>query len=277
MPGACVRHCRFHSPYTLMNLLQTALNHLPALAINVAHLTLWLVLLSLLFVPLERWLAVRRAKLSSRMLARDLGLYFLNSLAPAAILAVLMSMLVVVVQALIPAAIPAAIGSLPVAVKLALSLLIAETGFYWGHRLSHQIPWLWHFHAVHHRPEHLYFLVNTHAHPVDMIVTRLFGMAPLYLLGLAGPGAGGSAAPALVIVIGTVWGFFIHSNLRVRLGPLEWLLATPAFHHWHHSAVEPFNRNFASTLPVLDLVFGTWHLPATWPVAYGIAPRSNSL
>ncbi|WP_371868409.1 sterol desaturase family protein [Duganella margarita] len=105
----------------------------------------------------------------------------------------------------------------------------------------------------------------------DLTVVSMFGMTPLYVLGLAGASASGSATPALVIIIGTIWGFFIHSNLRVRLGPLESLIATPAFHHWHHTSVAPLDRNFSSTLPFLDRVFGTSHLPAGWPVAYGIA------
>ena len=48
------------------------------------------------------------------------------------------------------------------------------------------------------------------------------------------------------------------------------MLATPAFHHWHHTRCEHANRNFASMLPLLDKLFGTWHLPDTWPAAYGI-------
>jgi sterol desaturase/sphingolipid hydroxylase (fatty acid hydroxylase superfamily) len=66
-----------------------------------------------------------------------------------------------------------------------------------------------------------------------------------------------------------MWGFFIHSNIRVRLGPLEWLLSTPAFHHWHHTRHDHVDRNFAAMLPVLDRIFGTHHLPRSWPSEYG--------
>ena len=54
----------------------------------------------------------------------------------------------------------------------------------------------------------------------------------------------------------------IHSNVRLNFGPLRWLLASPEFHHWHHSNYrEARNKNFAGQVPVLDYLFGTLHLP----------------
>jgi sterol desaturase/sphingolipid hydroxylase (fatty acid hydroxylase superfamily) len=35
------------------------------------------------------------------------------------------------------------------------------------------------------------------------------------------------------MIAGTIWSFFIHANLRGRLGPLEWLISTSVFHHLH--------------------------------------------
>lgn len=261
-----------------MNLLQTLQTHLPGLAVDVLRLSLWLVLLAVLFVPLERYFGERHAGRPRTELLSDLGFYFISSLLPAALLAVPLALVAVAGQRFLPDAVPATLGALPLWAKLLLGLFIGEVGTYWGHRLSHESPWLWRYHAVHHSTEQLYFLANTRPHPVDMVVTRLFGLTPLYLLGLAGPGAAGSAAPVLLLLIGTVWGFFIHANLRWRFGPLEWLVATPAFHHWHHSKFEHINRNYASTLPVLDRLFGTHHLPAEWPASCGIeAPMPASL
>ncbi|KAB8063058.1 sterol desaturase family protein [Janthinobacterium violaceinigrum] len=252
--------------------------HLPGIVVDVLRLGLWLVLLAVVFVPLERFFGARHGGRSRTELFSDLGFYFISSLLPAVLLAAPLALIAVAGQRLLPDAIPATLAALPLWAKLLLGLLIGEVGTYWGHRLSHEIPWLWRYHAVHHSTEQLYFLANTRTHPVDMVVTRLFGLTPLYLLGLAGPGAAGSAAPVLLLLVGTVWGFFIHANLRWRFGPLEWLVATPAFHHWHHSKFEHINRNYASTLPVLDRLFGTHHLPRTWPDACGIeAPMPKTL
>jgi sterol desaturase/sphingolipid hydroxylase (fatty acid hydroxylase superfamily) len=120
-------------------------------------------------------------------------------------------------------------------------------------------------------------MINTRAHPFDMVFTRLAGLTPVYLLGLA---QAGGARPdplvAIVTIAGTLWSFFVHANVRLRLGPLEWLISTQAFHHWHHTNDENRDRNFAAIFPVIDWVFGTSWLPKHWPPVYGIDVKMSA-
>ena len=64
----------------------------------------------------------------------------------------------------------------------------------------------------------------------------------------------------------------VHSNLRIKFGPLRWLLASPEFHHWHHSKdLEARDKNFAGQLPLFDVLFGTLYMPrGRMPEKYGI-------
>lgn len=242
---------------------------MPSILLDMIRLTVWLSLLALLFAPLERLFTLRKSERRTSVLA-DLGYYYLNGLLPTLVMAVPLAALAATVRAVTPPAWHAAVASLPLWLSLILGLLVAEIGSYWAHRWAHRSPFLWRFHAVHHTPEHLDWLVNSRAHPIDVVFTRLGGLVPLYLLGLDGGGADRGLVPLIIVIIGTIWSFFVHANVRWRFGPLEHLVATPAFHHWHHTNDEHRDRNFAATLPFIDRLFGTLHLPGHFPTVYGI-------
>ncbi|MEP6668710.1 MAG: sterol desaturase family protein [Chthoniobacter sp.] len=247
------------------------LRHALGLMVDAGRLALWLVILVAIFVPLERLCALHPAKIWRKQIGVDLGWYFINSLVPAAFISVPLAMLSRSLAELNPGGYYSTVAAWPLWVKLLLTLVVNDLGAYWGHRAMHASPRLWRFHAIHHSAEELDWLVNTRAHPFDMVFTRLSGLAPVYLLGLAqttGPHI--DPVVAIVTIFGTAWTFFIHANIRVRLGPLEWLISSPAFHHWHHTNDQHRDRNFAFLFPLIDRIFGTAWLPKSWPSRYGI-------
>lgn len=253
-----------------MTLLSSLPPEIVRFVVDVLRLCLWLMLLIALFVPLERLFAQRPSKFLRPQIGNDLAYYFLSSLLPAALMSVPLAVLATVVQKVLPAGFHDSVHGLPLWLTISAGLIVADIGSYWGHRLSHEIRFLWRFHAIHHSAEHIDFLVNGRAHPIDMVVTRMSGLLPLYILGLGSAGPAGSMLPIAITLIGTFMGFFLHANVRLRFGPLEWLVATPAFHHWHHSRTDHIDHNYAATFPWIDRMFGTLYLPAHFPADYGI-------
>jgi sterol desaturase/sphingolipid hydroxylase (fatty acid hydroxylase superfamily) len=247
---------------------------LPPVLIHIFQLSAWLLILVVIFVPLERLFAVHPEKILRKGIGVDLFYYFLSSLLPAVLLSVPVALLAWAVHRVVPGFVSETSASLPLWARVVAGMVAGEIGYYWGHRWSHEIPFLWGFHSIHHSAEHVDFLVNTRSHPVDMVFGRFCGLVPMYVLGLGSPvGEPGSLVPIIVSLVGTVWGFFIHANVKWRFGPLEWLISTPAFHHWHHTKTGPIDRNYSSTLPWIDWVFGSLYLPNEWPSDYGIKAK----
>ena len=265
-----------------MKILLQLQQHLPTFAIDVFRLFIWLLLLMVVLVPLEKLCALHPQQAFRPGFVTDMGYYFLNNLLPKLLLALPLSMIAMGLHHFVPGGLYSWVADMPLWLRFASAMVVGEVGVYWGHRWSHEIPVLWRFHAIHHSAEEMDWLVNTRAHPLDMVFTRLCGLIPLYVLGLAQPtGNTVDAVPVLFVLAGTVWSFFIHANLRWRFGWLEFLVSTPAFHHWHHTRDGPefVNKNYAAMLPWVDKIFGTLYLPKNqWPEKYGIdAPIARGL
>jgi sterol desaturase/sphingolipid hydroxylase (fatty acid hydroxylase superfamily) len=205
----------------------------------------------------------------------DLGFFFISNFVPPLLLAIPLAAAAFVAYRFIPGRLHATVEAWPLWLRGLAAFVVADLGFYWGHRWAHKFPLLWRFHAVHHAPEHVYFLISARAHPIDNAFIRVCGLIPIYILGLGAPqSVKGTLVATVIMLVLTIWGFFIHANVRWRFGPLEWLFATPAFHLWHHTLEEPRDRNFASMLPCWDWMFGTAYLPrGKWPTAYGVTNR----
>jgi sterol desaturase/sphingolipid hydroxylase (fatty acid hydroxylase superfamily) len=208
-------------------------------------------LLFLVFVPLEKAFALRKQRVFRAGLLTDLTHILVNS----AITTVAVVALVVV------AAIPlfwvrrfGLVGFLPTEAALALAVVLVAVGSYWGHRLTHQVPFLWRFHSVHHSIEQMDWVASGRLHPLDQAFTQAFTVFPLFLLGYGAGVFGGVAAFITLLAL------FQHANVRVRFPGLRWVINTPEWHHWHH-AVDDAARDKNFGLPVVDKLFGTAYLP----------------
>jgi len=255
-------------PWTSSAILQPPLL---AFAIDFLRLCLWLLVLMIVFVPLEKHSALHPQKLFRKAFLTDVAYCFLSGLLPKLLLVPPLAIVAWVVTFSSSRRVHSQVAALPLWIRFPAAMIVGEIGFYWGHRWSHEFR----SYALPCDPSQrrgMDWLVNTRAHPVDLVFTRLCGLIPIYVLGLSQPTASECGlVSVLVILTGTFWCFFIHANLKWRFGPLAWLVATPSFHHWHHTYEEPRNKNYAPILPWIDAIFGTYHMPRTeWPSKYGI-------
>jgi sterol desaturase/sphingolipid hydroxylase (fatty acid hydroxylase superfamily) len=152
--------------------------------------------------------------------------------------------------------------SWPLAAQVALGLVVAEFGLYWAHRLSHEVPLLWRFHAIHHSTTKLWVVNTGRFHVVDSLWKSGCALA-------AGLAIGAPHEVVLqVLVITTFIGLLTHCNIAVENRFLSRLFNTPDLHRWHHSRrVEEGNRNYGENLILWDLLFGTYLLPVRRPPA----------
>jgi lathosterol oxidase len=225
-----------------------------------------LIVYSVVFLPLERLFA----RLPQQGVFRpgwrtDLTYFFVSALlVQLTTILTLKPAMVLFDWAAMPA-VQDTIRAWPGIVQFVLLIVVADVTQYWVHRTFHAVPALWRFHAVHHSADHMDWLAGSRLHLVDVAVTRGLTYVPIYLLGFAD----GPLVAYLVVV--SAQATFIHANVRFTFGPLKYLVATPQFHHWHHAAErEAIDKNFAVHLPIIDMLFGTAHMPDRWPSAYGI-------
>ena len=146
-----------------------------------------------------------------------------------------------------------AFQSVPLLLAFVITTVLGDLLVYWFHRACHHFDFLWRFHRVHHTARTLDFLAAHREHPLDGLFTQLAANLPLLIAGLPIRYLAGFVA------FRGVWAVFIHSNVRLPLGPLRMLCGAPELHHYHH-AMNRTPRNFANLAPWLDWLFGTYAL-----------------
>ena len=156
--------------------------------------------------------------------------------------------------------------------SLALLFLGVEFFYYWFHRASHRIRWFWATHAVHHSATRF----NLSA-AIRLGWTGQLSGAFLFFLPLAWLGFHPVAIVA-TLGLGLIYQFFLHTNLDVSLGPLEYVLNTPRHHRVHHASNEAcLDRNYGSVLIIFDRLLGTYAAaPENEELKYGLKGREPS-
>lgn len=150
------------------------------------------------------------------------------------------------------------------------TLVVLDFFFYWYHRASHRVRFLWCAHVVHHSSEHMNFGTALRQSPTGPLTIVIFYW-PLPLLGfhplvIASAGA-----------VATIYGFWTHTEtVRKLWRPLEWMFVTPSHHRAHHgSNPEYIDKNYANLFIIWDRLFGTFE-PEVAPVRYGLINNINT-
>jgi sterol desaturase/sphingolipid hydroxylase (fatty acid hydroxylase superfamily) len=220
-----------------------------------------------LFIPLERIFAQKTEQHVFREEWREDLFYFMVSSLLVQVLTFLTFIPAKTILVIAPLeAVRAWVRALPFVIQFVAIMFLTDLVQYWVHRAFHRIPWLWRFHAVHHSARSMDWMAGARMHFLEILVLRATTVIPMFVLGFSA-----NAMNTYIFVV-YLYSTFVHANLNWRFGWLEKLLVTPRFHHWHHGIEkEAIDVNFAIHFPLLDRLFGTYHLPKEkWPEGYGI-------
>lgn len=145
-------------------------------------------------------------------------------------------------------------SQLPMFLQVLIGLVLVEAGLYTAHRLAHEWPLLWRFHAVHHSSKRLSFINTGRFHVVDTVTSIILSQPILFLMG----------APIEVFkwvsAVTAFVGMLTHCNVDLRFGWLSYVVNTPVLHRFHHSKnLIEGNKNYGENLVIFDQLLGTFY------------------
>jgi sterol desaturase/sphingolipid hydroxylase (fatty acid hydroxylase superfamily) len=153
---------------------------------------------------------------------------------------------------------------------VALLFLSVELAYYWQHRLSHAVRWLWASHSVHHTTREITITAAYRLAWTDLLSGTPLFLVPLVPLGFAPP------AVLLMVAFVMAYQLWIHTETVPRLGLLDAVLNSPSNHRVHHASDDRYRgKNFGAVLVVFDRLFGTYAREDEAPRRYGSGPGSD--
>src|SRR5262249_16404347 len=157
----------------------------PRIVLGLDYFVLELLVLGLVFIPLEALFPLRPQPVLRRGWQTDV-LHFFVSHAGVQVLSLC---------ALIPAQwlfawavkldFQQTVAAQPLSLQVVAIVATVDFSTYWIHRAFHQVPWLWSFHAIHHSSMQMDWIAGSRMHPVDVVVTRAVAILPVFVLGFS--------------------------------------------------------------------------------------------
>lgn len=149
--------------------------------------------------------------------------------------------------------------------------ILVDFCYYWFHRASHEVNFLWNTaHVVHHQSEDYNLSVALRQSSFGGVFSMLFYL-PLALMGFS--------AYAFLTVKGLnlIYQFWIHTEAIEKLPRwFEYVFNTPSHHRVHHGRNPKYiDRNHAGTLMIWDRMFGTFQAEEEKPT-YGVTKPTNT-
>jgi sterol desaturase/sphingolipid hydroxylase (fatty acid hydroxylase superfamily) len=150
--------------------------------------------------------------------------------------------------------------------QLLFFLVIHDLYIYTFHRFQHRSKYFWRIHEAHHSTHEVDWLSGSRSHSFEILINQTIEFSVIVLLG-ARP-----EIPILKAAIDAIWGMYIHSNINVHSGKLQYFINGPEMHRWHHAIdSDAANKNFSTKLAIWDWIFGTGFLPSKRkPLGYGL-------
>lgn len=156
---------------------------------------------------------------------------------------------------------------------LGLLFFGVEFSYYWFHRLSHEVRWLWATHSVHHSPQQMNLTAAYRLGWTGILSCNFIFWIPLMVVGFS------PIAVLGMFSINLLYQFWLHTETIPKLKYFEWFFNSPSHHRVHHATNPNYlDRNYGGVVIIFDRLFGTFASEQDHdPCRYGLVKQIDSL